>query len=115
MQWFVEQNDTERKTYIYIPHNIVPETNMFKRKRTELVSRNEEEYDNEIPAKYVGHLKIRRVKQKEDNQGLYGTRDSHSARLQECDEIIDVTKHLNEQQVNKLVSTSKLVRSTADQ
>ena len=76
---------------------------MFKLKRTELESRNKEESDNRIPAKYVGHLKMRRVKQKEDNQGVYRTRDAHSARLQEGGEIIDVTKHLNVQQVNKLV------------
>ena len=54
---------------------------------------------------------MRKVKQQRDNRGLY----VHSARLQECDEIIDVTKHLKLQQVNRLVSTSKLERSTADQ
>ena len=67
-----------------------------------------------MPAKYVGHLKMRRVKQQEDNQGLYRKKDEHSARLKECDEIIDVRKYLNVQQVNKPLSTSRLERSTAD-
>ena len=75
---------------------------MFKLKRTELESRIKKESDNKIPAKNVGHLKMRRVKQKEDNWSLYRTRDAHSAMLQECDDIIDVTKHLDVQQVNKL-------------
>ena len=85
-----------RKEGIYTSHNIVPET------RTELESRIKKEFYNKIPAKNMGYLKMRRVKQKEDNQGLYRTRDAHSARLQECNEIIDVTKHLNVQKVNKL-------------
>ena len=58
---------------------------------------------------------MRRVKQKEDILGLYRTRDAHSARLIEGDESIDATKHLNVQQVNTLVSRSKLERSTTDQ
>ena len=58
---------------------------------------------------------MRRVKQQDDNQGLYRKKDKHSARLKECDEIIDVRKYLNVQQVNKPVSTSRLKRSTADQ
>ena len=37
-----------RKESIYTPHTIVPETSMFKLKRTELESRNKEEYDNKI-------------------------------------------------------------------
>ena len=57
---------------------------------------------------------MRRVKQQEDNQGLYRKKDEHSARLKEGDEIIDVRKYLNVQQVNKPVSTSRLERSTAD-
>ena len=104
-----------RKEGIYTPHNFVPETNMFKLKRTELESRNKEESDNKIPAKYVGHLKMRRVKQKEDNQSLYRTRDTHSARLQECDDIIDVAKHLKVQKVNKLARTSKREKSYSEQ
>ena len=104
-----------RKESICTPHNIVPETSMFKLKRTELESRNKEESDNKNRAKYVGHLKMRRVKQKEDNRILYRTRDAHSARLQECDEIIDVTKHLDVQQVNKLVRTSKRENSYSQQ
>ena len=63
----------------------------------------------------MGHLKRRKVKQKEDNRGLYKTRDAHSARLQEYNENIDVAKQLNEQQVKKLAVISKLDRSTADQ
>ena len=58
---------------------------------------------------------MRKVKQKEDNRGLYRTRDAHSARLQEGDENIDVAKQLNVQQVKKLAVISKLERSTADQ
>ena len=58
---------------------------------------------------------MRRVKQKEDNRSLYRTRDAHSARLQESDEIIDVTKHLDVQQVNKLVTTSKHEKSYSQQ
>ena len=88
---------------------------MFKLKRTELEPRIKEESDNKIPAKYVGHLKMRRVKQKEDNRSLYRTRDAHSASLQECDEIFDVTKHLNVQKVNKLVRTSKRKTSYLEQ
>ena len=56
---------------------------------------------------------MRRVKQQEDNQGLYRKKNEHSARLKECDEIIDVRKYLNVQQVKKPVSTSRLERSTA--
>ena len=88
---------------------------MLKLKRTELASRIKEESDNKIPAKCVEHLKMRRIKQKEDNWSLYRTRDAHSARLQECDEIIDVTKHLNVQKVNKLVRTSKRKKSYSEQ
>ena len=95
-----------RKGGIYTQHNIVPETIMFKLKRTKLESRNKEESDDKIQAKYVGHLNMREVKQREDKWSLYRTRDAHSARLQECDEIIDVTKHLNVQQVNKIVRTT---------
>ena len=51
-----------RKEGIYTSHNFVPEASMFKLKRTELESRNKEESDDKIPAKYVGHLKMRRVK-----------------------------------------------------
>ena len=104
-----------RNEGIYTPHNFVSETSMFKLKRTELESRIKEVFDNKIPAKYVGHLKMRRVKQKVDNQSLYRTRDAHSARLQECDEIINVTKHLNVQKVNKLVRTSKCKQSYSEQ
>ena len=104
-----------RNEGIYTPHNFVSETSMFKLKRTELESRIKEESDNKIPAKYVGHLKMRRVKQKEDNRSLYRTRDAHSARLQECDKIINVTKHLNVQKVNKLVRTSKRKKSYSEQ
>ena len=103
-----------KKENIYTPHNIVPETSMFKLKRTQLESRNKEDSDNKIPAKYVGHLKMRRVKQQEDNQCLYMKKEEHSARLKEWDEIIDVRKYLNVQQVNKPVLTSRLERSTAD-
>ena len=88
---------------------------MFKLKRTELESRIKEESYNKIPAKYVGHLKMRRVKQKEDNRSLYRTRDAHSARLQEYDETIDVTQHLNVQKVNKLVWTSKREKTYSKQ
>ena len=58
---------------------------------------------------------MRKVKQKEDNRGLNRTRDARSARLQECDENIDVAKQLNVQQVKKLAMISKLERSIADQ
>ena len=104
-----------RNEGMYTPHNFVSETSMFKLKRTELESRIKEESDNKIPAKYEGHLKMRRVKQKEDNRSLYRTRDALSARLQECDEIINVTKHLNVQKVNKLVRTSKRKKSYSEQ
>ena len=88
---------------------------MFEFKRTELESRSKEESDNKAPPKYVGNLKMRKVKQTEDSRGLHRTRDAHSARLQECDENIDVAKQLNWQQVKKLAVISKPERSTADQ
>ena len=77
---------------------------MFKLKRTELETRSKEGSDNKNPPKYVGNLKMRKVKQKEDNLGLYRTRDAHPARLQECYENIDVAKHLIVQQVKKQTS-----------
>ena len=55
-----------------------------------------------------------RVKQQEDNQCLCRKKDEHSARLKECNEIINVRKYLNVQQVNKPVLTSRLEGSTAD-
>ena len=42
-----------RNENTYIPHNIVPETSMFKFKKTELESRSKEESDYQIPTKYV--------------------------------------------------------------
>ena len=65
-----------RKEGIYTPHNNVPETSMFKLKGMILESRNKEESDYKIPVKYVGDLKMRRVKQQEDNRGLYRISDA---------------------------------------
>ena len=88
---------------------------MVKLKRTELESSSKEESVYRIPTKRAGHINVRKVKENEDNCGLYRKRDAHSARLQECDENIDVSKQLKVEHVKKLGAISKLERSTADQ
>ena len=78
-------------------------------------NRRKEESDYTSPFKNVRHFAKRKVKQREENRGVYQKIDMHSARLQWHEGKTHLVKRLNVQRVEKRVRTSKREKSYSEQ